>query len=203
MSFRFKMGNVRFINKRALFVKLLMLCGNNIVKKRKLAILILILIFLTVVLFFSCRKAIICWRTLDKAIIHLTTIETAENIKSINEVPDWLPNLPTSAKHISYWRMPWTCTAFEYEVNEIDFLQWAKKNEIPLTEINAVSEIHRYLSYPDTDDPNELSEYHSTKRAIVYQGYEYHWVQENGGGRGSHIVYDSKNQKAYHYYPNR
>ena len=156
-------------------------------KKKQYVVFILIVIFIAVT-FYSCRKVV----------TYLKTVETAENIKSINELPNWLNYLPASAKNISYWKLPMFCTTYEYEVAENDFLKWAEENEILLTEIKDSSEIVRYLhhftSYPDTDDSNELSEYYSKRTAIVHKGYEYHRVQDNGGG--SHIVYDSEKQKA-------
>lgn len=178
-------------------------------KKRKLAISILISIFLIVVLYFLsvflfsvCKTVATDWKKFNEVMTYMTTIETAENIKSTNEVPDWLSYIPASATNISYWRMPWTATIFEYEVNENDFLQWAKENEIPLTDISAATNVFRYLPPPDTDDRDEISEYLSERITVVYEGYEYFWEDENSGGC-THIVYDSKNQKAYHDYSQR
>ena len=163
-------------------------------KKKKL-IISMSIAFSFIVLFFSCRKVA----------TYLSTIETAENIHSINELPDWLSYLPASAKNISYWKLPLFCTNYEYEVDEIDFLKWAKTNTIPLTEIKDASEIFRYsshlISYPGREDPNEFSEYESARKAVVHEGYEYHMTFSNGGG--SHIVYDSKKHKAYHDFPRR
>jgi len=163
-------------------------------KKREI-IAFVIAVIIIIVGFISCRKAI----------KYLSTVETAENIKNTEMLPDWLYYLPASAKNISYWMLPCFCTTYEYEVSEKDFLEWAKQNDIPLTEINGVSEIFRYshhtTPYPDSNDPNVLEDYEKKRMAIVKKGYEYHRMQDNGGG--SHIVYDSENQKAYHDFPHR
>lgn len=162
--------------------------------KKKTIIFILIFSFL-VISFYSCRKVF----------KYLTTDETAENIQNTSLLPEWFDYLPESATNISYWKLPCFCTTYEYEVSEQDFLKWAEDNNIPLTNINDATEITRYyryvLSFSGVDDPNQYEEYESKISAVVKKGYEYHIVQDNGGG--SHVVYDTENQKAYHDYPHR
>ncbi len=137
-----------------------------------------------------------------RMIAFLTTVETAENVKDVKGLPDWLSFLPGSAQNISYWRAPTYRTTYEYEVSEKDFLEWAKENDIQLASIDGPIQVFRYsghtTSYPDADDPNQLSEYDSKRMATVKEGYEYHTIQDNGGGL--HLVYDSKNHKAYYDY---
>lgn len=137
-----------------------------------------------------------------KIITFLRTVETAENVKDIKGLPGWLHFLPGSAQNISYWRVPTYRTTYEYQVSEKDFLEWAKEKDIQLTSIDGFTQVFRYsghtTSYPDADDPNQLSEYESKRMATVKEGYEYHTIQDNGGGL--HLVYDSKNHKAYYDY---
>ena len=132
------------------------------VKRNKIIYSVIAIVISLTVAFYSCKKTV----------AYLTTEETAENIISTNELPDWLYYLPASAKNISYWKLPFYCTTYEYEVVENDFLKWAEINEIPLTEINGVSEVFRYsrhfTSYPDSNDPNEIAEYDSKRMTKTY-----------------------------------
>lgn len=160
-------------------------------KKREIIVFVLAVIII-IIGFISCRKIITA----------LKTVETAENVKDTQQLPDWLHYLPASATNISYCKVPLLDTAYEYEVGEEEFLKWAEENDIELTPIDGSYRVFRYsshlITYPLTDDPNQLEEYESKRIATVKHGYEYHTEQDNGGGID--IVYDSENHKAYYYY---
>ncbi|MEN6309125.1 MAG: hypothetical protein ABFD91_15370 [Anaerohalosphaeraceae bacterium] len=162
-------------------------------KMNKREVIAIVLAAIIIVIgYISCRKII----------TSLRTVETAENVKDIKGLPSWLYFLSSSAQNISYWKTPLYRTTYEYEVSEKDFLEWAKEHDIQLTSIDGFTQVFRYsghtTSYPDADDPNQLSEYESKRMATVKEGYEYHTIQDNGGGL--HLVYDSKNHKAYYDY---
>lgn len=155
-------------------------------------IALLLAVFILPIEFVACKKII----------TFLTTVETAENVKDIKGLPDWLHFLPSSAQNISYWRVPTYRTTYEYEVREKDFLEWAKEKDIELASIDGPIQVFRYsghtTSYPDVEDTNQLSEYESKRMAIVKEGYAYYTIYDNGGS--AHVVYDSKNHKAFHDY---
>jgi hypothetical protein len=141
-----------------------------------------------------------------KMVKWISTPQIMENVPSTKELSVSFKNfIPATATNISYCIVPLLTTTYEYRISEKDFLTWAKTNNVPITPIKEPSLIYRYHSYlisnPTTDDPNKWEEYELLRRVRIKKGYEYHYSFDDGGG--SHIVYDSDAQKAYHDYPSR
>jgi hypothetical protein len=172
---------------------------------KKYTLYFIVIAFCFAILFYANKKAT-KW---------INTPEIREKVPNTESLPDYLKEcIPAAATHISYCKRLFLCTTYEYNIPENDFLAWAQTQNIPMMPIKEPAFISRYyylfVSRPTMDDPNEqnedeyehkLNKYESLRSVTVKNGYEYHHVLDDGGG--SHIVYDSDAQKAYHDYPHR
>lgn len=125
------------------------------------------------------------------------------NRESIEDVPSWV-KLPGTAKNISYYHRPTFFTAFEYEVSEKDFLNWAQKSDQPLSPLSQRTIIARYSGFLKSlseEEKSALKDNETMREAVISKGYEYLEKFSNGGRL--HIVYDSENQKAYYQFSHR
>jgi len=107
---------------------------------------------------------------------HLTHVETGENVQSV----DWLP---ASATNISFYKSH-SRTAYEFDIPESDFIDWAWWNLKPITKPVRVVRYY-YFSSPDAPD------------ATVTEGL--HYVIERANGGGVWVAYDRKIGRAYYF----
>jgi len=120
--------------------------------------------------------------------------ETGENFAKVN----WLP---PSAKNVSYYKS-YSWTAFEFDINEVDFRQWATL--WMLKEIDKEQTICRYsyLNFlkekQSAKTENDWIAYENAKKihlAIVSKGLYDSKIYHNGGGYN--VVFDRDKQRAY------
>ena len=112
--------------------------------------------------------------TLRSACNHFTHIETGENVQSV----DWLP---ASATSVSFYKS-YSFTAYEFDIPESDFIDWAWWDLKPITKPVRVVR-YCYFSSPDAPD------------ATVTEGL--HFVSEQSDGGGVWVAYDRKIGRAY------
>ncbi len=174
--------------------------------KKKTFISSVVFILFFCIIFYACRKFYLDF-------VH--TCKIGENIQTVQDLPLWLQDIPSSATNISYVAIPSERTIHkknvsnfelsllsvtcEFNVSEKSFLEWTKSKGIPLQKVNGSVTIYRYqqnlILPPEGDDPDKQREYESQIEATVHKGYEYSHVLEDGDNWN--IVYDSENQKAY------
>lgn len=128
------------------------------------------------------------------ACIHLTRVETGENVESV----DWLP---TSATNVSFYRS-YSFTAYEFDIPESDFVDWARWNLKPISK--PVSVVRYCYSSADVTEPDAsatqaewdaFEQRYDARRATVADGLYY--VNEQPDGGGVWVAYDRKQGRAY------
>lgn len=111
--------------------------------------------------------------------------------EDVNRVP-WLPD---SASNICYYKS-YVYTAYEFDISEQGFLDWAKKHQWEISEIIEPVIISRYNRFlVDTKDSDE--EHSAAIYSGIKIGYYYQWERRESGG-GIAVVYDSTKQRAYY-----
>lgn len=120
--------------------------------------------------------------------------ETGENVATVS----WLPS---SAKNVSFYKS-YSWRAFEFDINENDFRQWAAQWN--LKEIDKAESIQRYNywnflkekhSSQTEDDMNAYFE--TKKRCIAAVNKGLYDSKTYGNGGGYHVVFDRERQRAY------
>jgi hypothetical protein len=124
----------------------------------------------------------------------LTEIETGENAAKV----EWLPS---SASNVSYYKS-YSFTAYEFDINEAEFVNWSGWNLSPIT---SPIRIARYCFFapiapkPDAnssdDDWNKYATASASRSANIADGIYYKHVQTNGGGVS--VAYDRQRHRAY------
>jgi len=158
-------------------------------KKKQIFILVL-----TVLIFFTTVTVVMLY--LRK---NIGKIETKENISDLSQLPSWV-NVPDSAKNISYCKIFWLYSGYEFDIPEDEFLKWAQK--WPIQKITEPETFVSYLRYtlpqPDRNDPNKFQEYESKAYVLIHNGYYFHKESENQNGGGTYVAYDKDKQRAYY-----
>ena len=115
------------------------------------------------------------------AYVGLTHVETAENVPSV----DWLPQ---SASNISFYKS-YQFTAYEFDITEPEFRKWSRWD---VSEISEPATITRYVrvtgAIPNINAHHSQAELDAFEAAIAEQavtienGLFYGHTQSNGGG---------------------
>ena len=116
--------------------------------------------------------------------------EYGEGLSSVS----WLPD---SATDISYYKS-YLYTAYELDMSEEQFLQWAKDKSWEISEIVEPISIGRYNRYLLSDSKNDPG-YWAKVFAEIESGYFYRWERGKSGG-GVNVAYDSIKKRVYYQY---
>lgn len=163
--------------------------GSALMRRRKRILVSVVLMLGLVWLFYGAYRS-------------FTDIEHGEHWKTVK----WLPS---EATDISFYRS-YSFTAYEFDISEKGFLQWASRWEI--SPITTSFTIRRYSSqldstrYPQLNNDHTEAEYNqwlqaqserkAKAEATIDEGYFYAHRQSNGGGVW--VAYDKKRGRAYY-----
>ena len=119
--------------------------------------------------------------------------DTGENESSV----DWLPD---GATQVSYYRS-YSRTAYEFDISEPDFIEWASAWDIREIETPFTIRRHKlFLEDPPDYDPDPDGPYYafeSEAKITITNGYFYR-TPPRGNCGGTYVAYDRGRSRAYY-----